>query len=184
MILVGDFNIHVDDTSNHFATEFLNITDSFNLVQHVSGSTHNRGHTLDLIFTLGLTINSLSLIDLVSDHKCILFDSYIQATAPGQKWTVCSRIFNNQSASNFSSIFSDLYSGHIQPSNINDLVSNFNNLCSFALDAIAPFTTRSVAATKSSPWINDAIHSCKQECRRADGKRQNSMFTSNTWKNF
>ena len=166
IILVGDFNIHVDDTSNHFATEFLNITDSFNLVQHVSGSTHNRGHTLDLVFTLGLTINSLSLIDLVSDHKCILFDSYIQATAPDLKRTVCSRIFNNQSASNFASIFSDLYD--FQPSNVNDLVNNFNNLCSFALDAIAPFTTRTVAATKSSPWINDAILSCKRECRRAE----------------
>ena len=79
IFIIGDSNIHVDDPSNHYATELLNITDSFNLVQHVSGSTHNRGHALYLVFTLGLNINSLSLIDLVSDHKCNLLDSCIQA---------------------------------------------------------------------------------------------------------
>lgn len=140
IIIVGNFNIHVD---NRYATEFLNITDSFNLMQHVSGSTHNRGHTLDPVFTIGLSINSLSLIDLVSDHKCILFHSCIQAFTPILKRTVSSHIFNNQSALKFSSIFSDLYSP-LQPSNINDLVNNFNSLCSLVLDATAPITTRSV----------------------------------------
>lgn len=52
-----------------FATEFLNITHSFNLGQHVCDSSYNQGHTLDLVFNLGLTINALSLIDLPSDHK-------------------------------------------------------------------------------------------------------------------
>lgn len=35
------FNIHADDVSDSFASSFINITVSFNLIQHVSGPTHN-----------------------------------------------------------------------------------------------------------------------------------------------
>lgn len=74
-IIVGDFDIHIEDTSNSFVTEFISITESFNLVQYVAGPTHNHGHTLDLVFTLGLNINSLCIEDIfVLDHKCIVFD--------------------------------------------------------------------------------------------------------------
>ena len=59
--------IHVDDLSN--AVEFLNLTESFNLVQHISGSPHNRWHTLET--WLLMTLSSFSMEDFVSDHKCI-----------------------------------------------------------------------------------------------------------------
>lgn len=36
------------------------------------------------------------------------------------------------------------------------------------IDAIVPITTRSVAATKSSPWINYVIRSCKEDSRRVE----------------
>lgn len=50
LIIVGDFNIHVDVTAWNTASEFLYIMQSFNLIQHVSGPTHDKGHTLDLVF--------------------------------------------------------------------------------------------------------------------------------------
>ena len=46
-ILVGDFNIHVDDRRDVMALRFLDLIDTFGLVQHVTGPTHTRGHTLD-----------------------------------------------------------------------------------------------------------------------------------------
>lgn len=54
LLIVGDFNIHVDDDSDPFARYFINIKDSFHFAQHVSGPTHSKGHTLDLVLTLGL----------------------------------------------------------------------------------------------------------------------------------
>lgn len=75
MILAGVFNPHIDDATNCVATEFLNITESFNFKQHVSGATHTGGHTLDLVFSLGLNIDHIHCEDLlISDHKCIFFD--------------------------------------------------------------------------------------------------------------
>lgn len=45
--MIGDFNLH--DLSCSMASDFLSITDSFNFIQHVSGPTHVKGHTLDLV---------------------------------------------------------------------------------------------------------------------------------------
>lgn len=49
--------------------EFLNLLDSMDFKQHVTEPTHNRGHTLDLVITHGLSTCVSSIIDLaVSDH--------------------------------------------------------------------------------------------------------------------
>ena len=50
VIMVGDFHIHVDDLSSTLAADFLNVTEAFNFIQHVSGPTHIGGHTLDPCF--------------------------------------------------------------------------------------------------------------------------------------
>ncbi len=53
MIIVDDFNVHVDDDACNADSEFFNIMESFNFIQHVSGPTHSKGHTLDLVFSHG-----------------------------------------------------------------------------------------------------------------------------------
>ena len=50
-ILVGDFNIHIDDTDDNYAKAFLNSVDSLGFQQHVNEPTHRAGHTLDLILS-------------------------------------------------------------------------------------------------------------------------------------
>ena len=47
LILVGDFNIHVDELNDSNALHFLKLLNTFNLCQHVSLPTHNSGHILD-----------------------------------------------------------------------------------------------------------------------------------------
>ncbi len=41
--------MHINEPSNAPAADCLNITNSFNFQQHVSGQTHNHDHTLDLL---------------------------------------------------------------------------------------------------------------------------------------
>ena len=45
--LLGDFNSHVDDTSDYKACQFIHLFDTFSLVQQISEHTHMSGHTLD-----------------------------------------------------------------------------------------------------------------------------------------
>lgn len=54
LLILGDFNIHVCCPTKLLVNEFLNLIDSFNLTQLVSGSTHLRGHPLELFLSLGL----------------------------------------------------------------------------------------------------------------------------------
>lgn len=61
VIIVGDFNIHVDNDTCTNASEFVNITESINFTQHVVGPTHNKGHTLDLVFSYGVNINNVCI---------------------------------------------------------------------------------------------------------------------------
>ena len=51
LIITGDFNFHVDDTTNTAAANFLSLLESFDLQQHVRSCTHRAGHTLDLVIT-------------------------------------------------------------------------------------------------------------------------------------
>ena len=50
LLIVGDFNLHVD-SQNNAGRRFTGLLHSFNLRQHVNDSTHKNSHTLDLIIT-------------------------------------------------------------------------------------------------------------------------------------
>ena len=50
-LLMGDLNVRVDDVGDGNSKKFQNVLSDLGLTQHVTGSTHNRGHTLDLIIT-------------------------------------------------------------------------------------------------------------------------------------
>jgi len=46
LMIVGDFNIHVDDSTDIHAGKLHDIIASHSLHQHVTSSTHTQGHTL------------------------------------------------------------------------------------------------------------------------------------------
>ena len=51
LIIAGDFNEHVENSTDRKALDFLNMLSSFGLSQHVSESTHKSNHILDLFIT-------------------------------------------------------------------------------------------------------------------------------------
>ena len=51
ILFTGDFNIHIDNPRDSDAIKFADLFKSFGVQQHVKGSTHKEGHTLDLIIT-------------------------------------------------------------------------------------------------------------------------------------
>ena len=76
-MIVGDFNIHVDNAMDGTARTFLDILDTLNLQQCVKEATHRCGHTLDLVITKkdasplvhnSINIDQLMLSDSL-DHR-------------------------------------------------------------------------------------------------------------------
>ena len=74
-VLVGDFDVHACCLDKPMAKDFLNLIDSFNLVQYMSGPTEEHGHTLDLVLSYGLPVLNLEICDAVFlDHMPVLFE--------------------------------------------------------------------------------------------------------------
>ena len=48
-LLVGDFNIHVDDSSDSDTITFMDLLDSYNMLNKVTFPTHVKHHSLDLV---------------------------------------------------------------------------------------------------------------------------------------
>ena len=55
IIVLGDCNIHVDKETDSKAIEIMNLLRTMDFIQNVTGPTHNRGHTLDLVITKWLS---------------------------------------------------------------------------------------------------------------------------------
>jgi len=67
VIIRGDYNIHVDQTDNTYAACLADLLATFGCVQHVTESTHNTGHILNLIVTTATT----QMCDLISEHGLV-----------------------------------------------------------------------------------------------------------------
>ncbi|XP_033996249.1 uncharacterized protein LOC117490598 [Trematomus bernacchii] len=92
VLLLGDFNIHVDDPTCKYASEFKETLHCCNFSQHINFPTHSRGHILDLVCSTGLTIHHLSSLNLhISDHLAIIMDINIPIPAQKQKRTITYR---------------------------------------------------------------------------------------------
>lgn len=161
VLIVGDFNVHVCCPDKPMAKGFLNLTDSFNLVQSVSGPTQEYGHILDLVLSYGLSVLNLEICDAVfSDHMPVLFETTLacHTVKPCAIGRHC-RMINPSTAVQFSVAFSQ---NSITP-------DVFHSTCQTVLDIVAPLKSRQ-AKTKSEPWLNDMTHAARRECRRAERK--------------
>jgi len=76
LIIAGDINIHVEDTSDPHTISLMNILLSFDLIQHISVPTHVSEGTLDLVITHQdqmLTDVCVDPPDIISDHSLVVW---------------------------------------------------------------------------------------------------------------
>ena len=50
-VLVGDFNLHVNNPADYYVSEFLQLLSTYNLTQLTKQPTHVKGNCLDLVIT-------------------------------------------------------------------------------------------------------------------------------------
>ncbi len=80
VLIVSDFNINVDNEKDALESAFIDILNSIRVRQHVSGSTHCRNHTFDLILSHGIDVNGVEVLqqsDDISDHYLVLCKLHI-----------------------------------------------------------------------------------------------------------
>ena len=104
VLIAGDLNIHVDNPTRAFESEFLDLIESYGLTQHVSGPTHSGGHTLDLVLSVNIPISDVEtmLAHADCDHKAVLFTSSLSIPPATQSSARLSRFINTHTAPRFS----------------------------------------------------------------------------------
>ena len=75
ILILGDFNIHIDIVNNPTSLRFAETLTAFNLFQHVTEATYESGHLLDLVISRPNDfVSNIIIGEYFSDHKTILFD--------------------------------------------------------------------------------------------------------------
>ena len=75
LIMVGNFNFHMDNSSDVNARNLAALLDSMDLHRYVAGLTHQNGHTLDLLIARAsdhmVLAGSVATADFLFDHCAI-----------------------------------------------------------------------------------------------------------------
>ena len=73
-IIMGDFNMHVNDMTSNDAVIFKDTLTALGLTQHVTTSTHAKGNILDVIFmeeATSIKLTSCQVGPSLLDHKLV-----------------------------------------------------------------------------------------------------------------
>jgi hypothetical protein len=82
LLVVGDFNLHVDLAEDGSARRFRDVVDSYGLCQHVKEAAHVHGHTLDLVLSRKSEnlVSDAFISEIISDHFSVI--SVLRAHRP------------------------------------------------------------------------------------------------------
>ncbi|XP_072247605.1 uncharacterized protein [Leuresthes tenuis] len=168
IIIVGDFNIHMDNPQDRGTKDLSNTLDNFGLTQHITEPTHNRGHTLDLVISKGLSISKITVSDVgLSDHSCVFFESTISVHTNVSTAVISKQCITENSSKIFNQVFS--LTPALSGGSVSELVSSFNTKMLNVMDTIAPIKVKVISGRKKSPWRNSTlVKNGKRECRKAE----------------
>ncbi len=172
-LIVGDFNIHIDNTNDALGVAFTKIINYFCVKQNITGPTHHFNHTLDLIILHGIDLTDIDIVpqsDDVTDHFLVSCMLHINYMAPRYR---PGRIIIPATKDRFTNNLPDLSQLLCVPINTDELdtiTSNMGTIFSNTLETVAPIKLKKVREKRPAPWYNSYTHSLKKETRNLERK--------------
>ena len=180
-IIVGDFNLHVDDELNREATSFTELLNTFNMQNHVNQSTYkNSDHFLDLIIDsyLNPLVNSVNVNRNIcfSDHFCIDYQLNIDIKSKKETKQIEFRRFNDEAQQEkFNlSVKPKLDLLCTQNFNANALKLKFGNIVRPECDIYFPKINKEIMEESDKPWFNTECKISKRAFRKAERAHRKS----------
>ena len=161
-LLVGDFNIHVDDSSDNDTITFMDLLDSYNMLNKVTFPTHVKQHNLDLVIEdMGNTVVTNVKEGLFLSDHCFVH-STLDIITPKPKESVLT--FRKLKLIDDSTLKSDIEEsvnkiGLRNSIDVQQLVGSYNTILSELLEKHAPLQTKKVKQSHRQPWFDDRIRS-------------------------
>ena len=178
IVLMGDFNIHVENKNDAFAEEFIDLMKSMDFNQIVLSPTHIAGGTLDLIFIQDLaTVQDLTIYNELND--VVMSDHYLiemsLKCAPKQKIERIQQTFRSISNINIDQ-FSEELNQNLSAATELPLEEHVRYLFSTTQSLVnkyAPLKHKSFIVS-NKPFNHPAIHDAKRLKRRAERRYRKS----------
>ena len=180
IVICGDFNVHVDNSSDVNASKFISVLESHNLIQHVKEPTHTRGHCLDLVLTRTSSdvISEVWVHPGLSDHYGVMAQLNL-TKKPLLSTTLTTRNLKQIDPNKFSSDVDTSFSNfNFENVTVESAVRYYESSLIDILNKHAPISTRSVRLRPSSPWFNEGIREARQSRRRLERKWHRTKSTT------
>ena len=171
LLIVGDFNYHVEDTSDSEAISFNTLIGSFGLIQHVTDITHRSGHTLDHMLSRShdsLVLPTRSVDYGFPDHFPVLAHlSLRKPPLPTREVTWKLKTITKEVLLDAIST-SALCTTSLSTLSLHELTTLYDTELRKIIDALAPTKTRVITVRPEAEWYNESIREAKQTCRQAE----------------
>ena len=180
LLILGDFNIHIDVAGDSDANKLSDFFESVGLQQHVEQYTHVQGHTLDLVISRrsdNIIEDSPCVDRFLSDHGTVLFS--LKSTKPSLlEKTISYRKLKSIDMNSFQSDLAATDLCRNPPEALEDLAKCYNGTLKVVLDKHAPLITRSIKERPRVPWLNEEIKMAKRERRKAEKRWRRTKLDS------
>ncbi len=170
VIFCGDYNAHLNKPEESETKRFLNIMESADLKQHVTGKTHVKGNTIDLAMTESNStlIRNCMVGGFLSDHAVIHVELDLRKPARSKK-----EIKFRKNDIDMDVLEAKIDSNLKDIDSIDDLptlVDKFNKALSDAYDKLAPLQSKVIIIRPPTPWSYDDIKKDKANRRKLERK--------------
>lgn len=174
VIIVGDFNIHVDDHNCGERKTFMQLLETFNLFFRVTSETHVNGHTLDLVITRtdDNLVSKTKVHSLISDHwsVCSILAAARNPTISGERKKITFRALRKIDKEEFGADMREAFSVNPLDYTVSDLAALYEREATHILDKHAPLKTKLASVKPMAPWYDSTIGDAKRVSRRAERK--------------
>ena len=140
LVIVGDFNIHVDNPNDSEASDFNSLLSSFGLVlQRIDFPTHRNGHTLDLVISkqCETSLTGIGFELMLSDHAIVKFTISLMKRPHVRKW-IMYRKLKSLDHDSFQTCIIDSLASFENSNDLDELVESYTQSLTTALNKHAP----------------------------------------------
>eukprot|EP00057_Strongylocentrotus_purpuratus_P003585 XP_003726953.1 PREDICTED: uncharacterized protein LOC100892737 [Strongylocentrotus purpuratus] len=182
LLLVGDFNLHVDVQKDRDSSKFLDMLEGFDLKNFVRYTTHKSGHTLDLIISLAddhLVSAVTSSSSLPSDHSVIECSLHVARPMP-LRVRKSFRKLKDIDLEEFqqSIVNSNMCSNTLDNSENLEALTNQNDAeLRRLLDQHAPLSEKEIILRPKAPWYTNTLRNAKRERRKSERRMTKTGLT-------
>ena len=169
-IILGDFNIHIDDPLDPEAGIFNDTMSALGLIQQVTCPTHTKGNTLDLIFSeMGDSIQfgKIHSGPMLTDHAIVFGELNLKKLKVTTEVVTFRKI-----AAITDEMLLDEFNENIpfddQNQDLDQLITNLNDELKRVIDTLAPPKRVTLNTHPRQPWYNDTVKTQHKVTRKRE----------------